>query len=831
MAGGTTDTRRPNGNGHALYDRDEELARLDSAFVAARTGDLAIVSVTGAAGLGKTRLLLEFEDRLRRLESPPLVAYGRALASSSVGSGFQPLREAVNDLLEEASRSNTDRLGRFLRRMKAVAPEWFGAIPAVGDLARAVAVTLQSDDQVQREPGTSMAAQFAQLLRDLAAEETLVLMLDDLHWADESSIDLIFYLSQQLDRCPVLLILAHRPTDLEQRGRTHALRPTLLRIERYRTIEHIDLGRLSRASLRRLVYDSLAIEASDRLLDWLAARSEGNPLFVHEYLALVSDTAARSERMLTKDYLAELVSSMDDIPNRVGAIIDERLESLTDEELRVIQLASVSGPVFTVEDVAELNDVPEAETRRAIRSLTQRAGLIRAISRGNYTFFHGLVREHALQRLRGADRVDYEYLQSRRGRALESRDLEDVDALAYHFHEAAEDEKALHYATRAGQQSCEVGAVREARMYFRWCVEHADAVGSLEQALEARRVLASIEQELICTDQAVAVLEAAVDLARGDPGGALAAEVSFELARAYRMEERWSQARDALRSARQAAAREGSLDLLEPGFHLLAGELSLCGEPRDVDDADRRFREAATVSADDPLLQASAFGHLGFVSLAREDLDVARSWFEQARDRAYASGRPGRIYEAHLWKTKYALATLDLAGANAEIKELYRLSEQYGVASTVAHHMRDSGRRFALLGDVEQMLDAYTGYIDRMLSVASDAWRIRAQSYLYFQAEEIASLHGLPVAASMAAATSSHLREKFPNVTEIEIVVRQLDVIGEALTAGADLVDSLEAAGFGDAVNTSIARAARWIFNFHIDDLHAFRRRHGFDVR
>ena len=278
-----------------MFDREDVLRELAAAFDAAVVGgSLEIVTVSGDAGLGKTRLLLEFEAWLRGGEAALRVAYGRALASNSVGNGFQPLREALADLLVEEEKRGRERLRRLGGLVKATAPDWLDALPVVGGVLHAAAVTTQQAFAGSEPVPDSMNAQFVALLEQVAGDRPLVLLLDDLHWADVSTVDLLFFLSQRLRR-PVLLVLAFRELDLRGRDDHHPLRQTLWRMERYCPVRAVRLRPLSAVSLRRLTEQVLATGGVDpHLVEWLARASEGNPLYVQEYLWYLREVHAKA---------------------------------------------------------------------------------------------------------------------------------------------------------------------------------------------------------------------------------------------------------------------------------------------------------------------------------------------------------------------------------------------------------------------------------------------------------------------------------------------------------------------------------------------------------
>jgi predicted ATPase len=277
-----------------LFDRDDALRSLLRRYEEVRdTGSLGIVAVSGDAGLGKTRLLLEFEARLRAGDETPRAAYGRALASNSVGNGFQPLREALADLLVEEEKKGRDRLRRLGSLIKDTAPDWLDALPVVGGVLHAAAVTAQQATASESVPD-SMNAQFVALLEEVAGDRPVVLLLDDLHWADASTVDLLFFLSQRL-RKPVLLVLAYRALDLRGREDHHPLRQALWRMERYCPVQPVELRPLTAGSLARLAEQVLASRIVDPdLVQWLARASEGNPLYVQEYLWYLQDTHAKA---------------------------------------------------------------------------------------------------------------------------------------------------------------------------------------------------------------------------------------------------------------------------------------------------------------------------------------------------------------------------------------------------------------------------------------------------------------------------------------------------------------------------------------------------------
>ena len=811
-----------------LFDREDALRSLLQRYDEVRdTGSLGIVAVSGDAGLGKTRLLIEFEARLRAGDDVPRVAYGRALASNSVGNGFQPLREALADLLVEEEKKGRDRLRRLGSLIKETAPDWLDALPIVGGVLHAAAVTAQHATASESVPD-SMNAQFAALLELVAGDRPVVLLLDDLHWADASTVDLLFFLSQRL-RKPVLLVLAYRALDLRGREDHHPLRQTLWRMERYCPVQPVELRPLTAASLTRLAEQVLASTTVDPdLVRWLARASEGNPLYVQEYLWFLQDTHAKahdSPEWITSFDPADAEDTVG-LPRTLEAIVAERIEDLGYEDLRVLQLAAVIGPVFGRDELLALSDMGAEPTKRALRFLCQRIGLVRATESGNaYTFYHGVIRDYVRQRHEADDPLDYREVNRLRADYLAERPVDRLDwheDVALHFHEARADEEALIYALEAAEAARGVGALSEAIRFLGWAVEHADRGGYAQESVSTRWQLGSAQQELIRTDEAVRSLEeAAARQSRAQLGEVEQFDLLLEVARAHRMEEDWAKARGYLGRAR---AIEGPVDADRRAYlRLVDAEINLSGEPRDLSAAEALLDEAEALAAS-PRHLAGIYGHQAFVALARDRVQDSWNLFEEVSRLAAVSGSTGRVYESHLWRAKHHLACLRLTDAQHELDVMAELAERLGVGQTVAHHRRDSGRRLALAGQPAQAAAEYAAYLSHMLD--NQAWTSRAITYLLLQAHELAD----QVSPAAAAEFLADLSGCVGDAPQLEIFKAAARSMHGALARPDDPRTGLRQAGLEGYLITPASAATNLIFRFHIDDLASFRRRHGFAV-
>lgn len=811
-----------------LFDREEALASLLGAFEdAADSESLVIATLPGDAGLGKTRLLIEFESRLDRLaeETRPRVGYGRALASDSVGAGYQPLREALADLLVGEERRGKERLKKLGNLLKDTAPDWLDALPVVGGVLHALAVTVQHVTADRKQLPDSMNAQFAALLEAIADDRPVVLLLDDLHWADSSSVESLFFLTQRLRR-PLLLVLAFRLLDLRGREDHHPLRQVLWRMERYCPLREIRLNPLSEAAVARLAEQVLADAAYEpQAVRWLVQASEGNPLYVQEFLWHLHDLRARTPGATWEGLFEPRQGERRvGLPRTLEAVVAERLEELAYEELRVLQLASVIGAEFGVEELLALSDMGEEPTKRALRLLCQRIGLLKATQDGRaYLFYHGLVREYVTARHQRDDPVDFRDVHKLRAEFLANRPNQSVDwtgRVAYHYHMAGSDEEALVYALEAAQEARDSDAASEAAQYLKWAAEHADRGGFDHESALARCALGEVQQELIRIDAAVTTLEEA---ARRAPAAGLSPVQEFdllvELAKAHRMEEHWDEARQHLHGA-EALQPDADPDR-QAYVRLVHAEIRMSGEPRDLAAADALLQEAAGLATSKRLL-AAIYGHQGFIALAHEEVSRSRDLFQQAHELAQRAGSIGRLYETHLWLAKHALACLRLGDAEHELAEMADLAQRLGVGQTVAHHCRDTGRRHALAGQLPEAVAAYASYLSHMLD--HPAWTSRALTYLLLQGRELRD----ELDQGQAGEFFSRLRHCLGDTPQLRAFTRAAELMHLALERGEDPAARIAQTELGAYLVTDQARATDLVFRFHLDDLTGFRRGHDF---
>lgn len=431
-----------------LLGRADALALLDSARSAVKRGQGRIVFLSGEAGIGKTRLAHEFAASLSGVK----ILTGGALASES-DTPFYSLLVALRSFL---STVDWDALSARLESVWLA--ECARALPEIR--------TRQRDLRPlpSREPRHSRAQLFEALTRLVLAassEDPLLLFLDDLHWADRTTLAWLGTLAQHIANERVLVLLAYRSDAMTQD--LLALHETA---DRMGLACDVTLNRLSVQEVTELIR-GLAGQTDGAILfsQRLHQETDGNPFFLLETLrALFAQAVLRPASngwatdwdQITRDY-RELP-----LPESVRALLRARLRALTPAARQVADIASVIGPSFDPALVQSASGRSEQDLADALDELAARQIVCETHSSA-YTFTHDKLQEEAYHELSSVRR---RLLHRRVGEAMSVLDPLAVTALARHFEQAGDWTRAAAYALRAGEAARDVFAHSEARTQF-----------------------------------------------------------------------------------------------------------------------------------------------------------------------------------------------------------------------------------------------------------------------------------------------------------------------------------------------------------------------------
>jgi DNA-binding CsgD family transcriptional regulator len=398
--------------------RGDQLDGVVEALRRAANDDPTFVLVAGEAGVGKTRFVEEVATKADDLGARTLI--GGCVQMGDDAPPYAPIVEALRGLA--AGLSQVD-LGRFVgtgsAELAALVP---GLVP-----------TPQSSD-ADGEPGHSssqgrLLEALVGLFRRLASERPLLVIIEDIHWADASTIALLGYLTRNLSG-PIVLVATYRIDELHRR---HPLLPFLAEAERRRPVERIDLRPFDRHEIEELVR-AIRNEPPDRdLVDQLYDRSDGNAFYVEELLA-----ARATSR---------------DLPTSLHEVLSARVMELSDPTQEFLRQAAAAGPTISISLLATVARTDEVEAHARLREAVEHHILTADAGSDRLTFRHALMRESIYESLLPWERTR---LHSAFAVALEAAATGDGDAsraaeLAFHWYAAHELPKALQAATRAAQ--------------------------------------------------------------------------------------------------------------------------------------------------------------------------------------------------------------------------------------------------------------------------------------------------------------------------------------------------------------------------------------------
>jgi class 3 adenylate cyclase/tetratricopeptide (TPR) repeat protein len=686
--------------------RERERADLRRAVEDARVGHGSLVLVTGEAGVGKTRLVQEVDAEADAHGLRVLVGHS---TRDEGRSPYLPFTEMIEQgmvtprspaTLRRALGEAAPEIARIAPALRLVVPE----IPAPLDLP---------PEQARRYLWLSMR----EFIGRAAEDRPLLLVFEDLHWADESTLLLLEYLAPSLPEMPVMIVGTFRDDEIEAGS---PLARILNQLVRERLVTRVPLRRLTEEVVASLVAGLTGQRPPAALVRGIYAQSEGNPFFAEEiYLHLAESGVLFDDH---GRFRGDLRVEDLEVPSSVRMVIGERLGRLSEATQRALVAAAVRGRVFELELVERVAGDPGGDLLDAFDE-AERARLITPSKSepSSYAFTHELIRQTLLA---GASTVRRRRLHLAIADALEAIHADDLEAhaadLAFHLahgRAGGRDGRLVRYLRMAGDRAMDAAAYAEAVEHF------AQAVSLLERQPEAgeeeRGDLAELVERLAMAlrsqgrwDEALKVMDEALrlyeSLGRADALGRLCGAMSYQLGWAAKWEE-------AVAVASRGLAALG--DLPNPDrARLLAAAAWVSGLAGDYAGATGMFagaRELATQLGDESaladVLQLQTIHHMAWVELA---------------DGVAAGLRAAEVYEAtgDLWDLTGVLAFAEyqhktLARPEPTAAHAARLAGLAERVAPMAEHLGHLGAEFLVVASrirIEGVYRADLAFVERM---------------------------------------------------------------------------------------------------------------------
>ncbi len=696
-----------------VVGRDPELAHLDEALRSALQGSGRVVLVSGEAGQGKTALLASFAARAQRAHPELLVAAGNCNAFSGLGDPFLPFREVLRQLTGTASTAPnpiaadplvSERLDHFAQQGAAIVlehgPRLLGTLLDASALRAPPASTGLVDGapengsregyRMQLELGSggvqqqALRSETVEVLERVTDTAPLLLALDDLQWADTSSLELLLQLAGVATRHRLLVTGALRPTaKVAAGGGNDPMAASLHELERRLGDIVLDLDRSDGRAFLRAWLDREPNRLDDAFRDALYGQTHGHPLFTIELLRAMQERGD-----LAKDtegrWSAPSTLHWDALPARIAGALAERVDRLDEGARRVLQVASVEGETFTAEVVARvLGRDPRTTVQSVAADLASHHHLVESsgVQRtgtgllSQYRFRHNLIQRFVYERLDEGQRT---YLHEAVADALAELNAGATDpaALALHYTEARAPDRAAPFQRRAGDRSRASGALPEAIRYYQAALDGWDPSDS-GGLTELRGALGECLQIRGERDRAKSLLEQAREgfLGAGDRRRAALAQV--EIARATH-------------------------DFGEPQAALAA-----CRDALDLVQDEPECWERAHVMSAMCMFHGFAYDHDSAIAWGQRALAMARRVQAQVIE-AIALNRVGSIL-AH-FRPRRRNEGLEMLASGQRLVELLDARELAGVMFNLADALQGLGHPVSAL----RRYDYYLAYTERL---------------------------------------------------------------------------------------------------------------------
>ena len=424
--------------------RSDELARFHNAIDRARAGSATALVVAGEAGVGKTRLLAAFSDAARR--DGVLVLSGGCIDLGDGGVPYAPIVEALRTWVRGATQEDRESiLGTGRSELARLVPDLAapGGEPMEGN---------QDGLGIGSAQGRLFELVLGVFLR-LAARGPLALIVEDLHWSDRSTRDLLAFLIRNVRDAGMILVCTYRSDELHRR---HPLHPFLAELGRSDRVERVELHRFDRHELVSQLRAIAGPEVDPALVDSIHARSDGNPFFAEELLVSARESGAT------------------ELPPTLRDVLLARVAGLADTTQDVLRIASAAGQRVDPELVAAVSATDRAALYEALREAVTHHVLVPDVtaSEERYAFRHALLQEAIYDDLLPGERTR---LHSAFARTLdlarEAGDSTRSSELAYHWY-------AAHDLPRAFEAAMTAAAAAEASYAF------PEALVQYERSLE-----------------------------------------------------------------------------------------------------------------------------------------------------------------------------------------------------------------------------------------------------------------------------------------------------------------------------------------------------------
>jgi DNA-binding winged helix-turn-helix (wHTH) protein/predicted ATPase len=450
----------PPGRPAIFVGRDSECAQLQQWFAKALQGERQMGFIAGEPGIGKTALVDTFVAHLTAT-THVWVGYGQCIDHYGAGEAYLPVLEALARLCRGP---DADHLVTLLRQY---APSWLVQMPGLLSPAERETLGRSMSGVTQAR----MLRELAEALDVLTAMRPLVLVVEDLHWSDPSTLAFLTYVARRRDWARLLVLGTYRPAEVIRQA--HPLRQVIAELRQHHRCVYMTLASLPEAAITAYVRERFGAKTvPEGLVRFLYQRSSGNPLF---FTALIDELRHRGileESRATVSVREGMAAIRGIVPDSLHLLITQQVEQLSSEDQAILEAASVAGMTFSVAAVAAAVELAMSTIEARCATWARQGWLVQdhgtetwpdGTVAACYGFRHALYHEVILARISPGQRIHlHDHIGNRKERAYADQTQAIAAELAVHFEQAREMQRAVLYRHKAAETALQRSAYEEA---------------------------------------------------------------------------------------------------------------------------------------------------------------------------------------------------------------------------------------------------------------------------------------------------------------------------------------------------------------------------------
>lgn len=770
-----------------LIGRQTQLKSLDELLRHTLAPRGSVVLVTGEAGIGKSSVVYEAKTR----------AEARGFRTLEADC-FEPDRIVpygpIFDLFETLLRSTPDPV-ELLGPKAPILIKWISVLQsALPHIAPAASV---EPEQEKRRFFNALTDFFVRL----SSNAPLMIVVEDLHWSDDATLDYWLHLARRISREPILLVLTYRRDQVPP-----SLSHFLSELDRARLATTLLLEPLTREQadeMLRAIFDLLR-PVRPEFLDAIYGLTEGNPFFIEEVLEslITSGDIFYNDGAWNRRSVNEL-----HIPRTVSDGVRQRSEQLSPPARDILVLASVLGRRFDFVLLQELSGMGEGTLLNVLKELVQ-AQLVTEVSADQFAFRHTLIREaiYATQLLR--ERRGYHLAIAQ---AIEKRlgepSPQALSDLAVNYYQAAVWDKALEYSLLAGERAQGIYAPREAVEYYTYAVNAAQQL-SVSPSPRLLRARGQAYETLGDFERAAADYEGSCIAARDTQDRTAEWQSLIDLGFLWASRD-YTRTEDYYRQALELARASGERRLVAHSFNRIGNWHLNMETPQEA----RTYHEKALEifrDMNEPHGVAASLDLGGVASINAGDLFGGKSYCEQAitlfREMDDRVGLASCLATIPMCAGDYSTSTFvpatSFARARAEAEEAFHLAREIGWRSGEAFALTSLAANLSATGEYANALDAAQQALDLATEINHRQWGIRAELTLGLIYLDLLGLtqarQHLQAAAQLASESGSILWTRFVTASLARTDILQDNPVAAAARLGAVLESTAETRAMGE---------------------------------